>query len=282
MARVVVTFAADGAERARVEDALEGHDVLFLADGATVEWEAVDALLVFSFRDVPDEAFGRLRRLAVVQTMTAGTDHVPRARLPAGVAVHGAAGENADAVAEHALALLLAAAKRVVPRTRAMRAGRFEQTDDTLVLSDATVVVLGTGHVGRAVARRLRPFGCRLVGINRSGTKTPGFDQTLQVAGLDEAFGACDVLVVALPLTPQTAGLVDARRLALLRPHAVIVNVARGGIVDEDALLDHLRRRPGSAAALDVWWAYPDKATGEWRPPCRRGTRATSRPRAAS
>jgi len=158
---------------------------------------------------------------------------------------------NAAPTAEMALALLLAAAKRIVPLDRALRNGdwsaRYEPATE-LLLEGAHAVVLGHGAIGQRVVRGAEALGMRVTPVRRG----------LPV-DLDELLPTANALVIALPLTSQTEGLIDAARLALLPDGCCIVNVGRGPILDEDALYRELasgRLRAG----IDVWYSYPKSA----------------------
>lgn len=186
------------------------------------------------------------------------------AELP-GVALHNLH-HNAGPTAEHALALLLAAAKRVVPSDRRMRAHDWKDRgrgQPAVYLEGGRAVVLGMGAIGRRVARLLRALGMEVVGARSRAAPGEAWEG-LRVVGADtwraELRGA-RVLVVCVPLTDATRGLVGAEELALLAPNAVVVNVARGPVIDETALYDALRAGRLHGAGLDVWYRYP--AEGE-------------------
>jgi len=158
---------------------------------------------------------------------------------------------NAAPTAELALALLLAAAKNIVPLDRALRARdwspRYEPATE-LLLDGAHAAVLGHGAIGQRVTRGMEALGMHVTPVRRS---TP--------TDLDALLSTVQALVIALPLTPQTEGLLDARRLALLPDGCCIVNVGRGLIIDEDAFYEELaagRLRAG----IDVWYSYPKSA----------------------
>jgi phosphoglycerate dehydrogenase-like enzyme len=182
-----------------------------------------------------------------------------------GIAVHNLH-HNAGPVAELAIALLLAAAKFLVPLDRSMRAGdwtpRYE-SGPTLLLAGKTALVLGYGAIGRRVARLCRGLGMEVVATRRHAPSPPQRDgEGILVASagaLRDLLPRADVLLICLPHTPETDGLVAAGELALLPPHAVLVNVARGPIVDEVALYHALHEGRLYAAALDVWYNYPSR-----------------------
>jgi len=170
---------------------------------------------------------------------------------------------NAAAAAELATALLLAAGKRIVPADRSLRGGdwsiRYADAGD-VQFAGKTALVLGLGAIGSRVARVCASLGMHVVGVRRHPDKSHavnGVAETHPVAALDTLLPASDAVVVALPLTPETRGLLGARELAFLPRHAILVNVARGAVVDEEALFEALARGQIGAAGIDVWYSYP-------------------------
>lgn len=179
---------------------------------------------------------------------------------------------NAALTAEMAVALLLAAAKLLVPADRRLREGdwrprgypypgRVERPMAMVGLEEQTALVLGLGAVGLRVSRACTALGMRVVGVRR--TAAPGGEQLeggLEVhppSELHRLLPGAAALLVCVPSTAETAALVGAAELGLLPSRAVLVNVARGGVVDERALYEALAARRLHAAGLDVWWSYP-------------------------
>jgi len=181
---------------------------------------------------------------------------------------------NAPAVAEMALALLLSVTRCLGPMDRALRSfdwrGRYAP-DPAFTLSGRTVLVLGYGAIGRCLAPPLRALGARVLATRRR-LAAPVEEQGVSVfpaAQLDALLPEAAALVVALPHTAETDGLLGARRLALLPRGAALVNVARAGIVDEYALHAALASGQLCGAGLDVWYRYPRSAIGRAdTPPC--------------
>jgi phosphoglycerate dehydrogenase-like enzyme len=161
-------------------------------------------------------------------------------------------GAYGPACAEHALALMLAAARRLRQHfsTKTWRTpgpGSPERR-----LEGMTVVIVGTGGIGGALVPLVTPLGVRSIGVNRSGTPLEGADMTVTVDSLSEVLPDADFVVVAAALTLQTKGLFDAERFGEMKEGAWIVNVARGGLIDTDALVEALRSGHLGGAALDV------------------------------
>ncbi len=231
----------------------EGGDIAAALRGA-------DAYLCTGFpRDFPEDptAYGRLR---FVQTTGAGVDHVPYARLPGSVTVAGNAGAYNVALAEHAFALLLAAAKRVVYHAASIRRQQFEQTVPGKQLRGATLGVVGLGGIGKEVARLGQAFGMRVLGVTRRGTSDFPAEFVGGPDALDRVLEDADFVVIAVPHTKETHHMITAKQLSRMKHDAVLVNVARGDIVKEDDLFQHLRNVPSFVAASDVWWRYPKGA----------------------
>ncbi|WP_298804685.1 NAD(P)-dependent oxidoreductase [uncultured Pseudokineococcus sp.] len=210
------------------------------------------SLVVLPYQGRP-AALGSLRdlpALRVVQTQTTGVDAVA-AHVPDGVALASAAGAHDAGTGEIALALLLASVRRLDDAVRDAQEGRWRGPEGLRPgLAGRTVVVLGAGGIGDAVVRRLRPFEVDVVRV-ATRARTDDLGPVHGVDELDALLPRADALVLAVPLTDGTRGLVDAGVLAALPDGAVVVNVARGPVVDTDALVAEVaagRLR----AALDV------------------------------
>ena len=160
-----------------------------------------------------------------------------------------ARGIYADSVAEHALALILAAIHGL-PEI-AQRGGRGAPVAERS-LADLTVAVVGAGGIGGTLVDLLVPFGPRIIGVTRTGRDVPGCDVCLSADRLDEVWPVADVVVLAAPATASTSRLVDRAVLDAMRDDAVLVNIARGSLIDTDALTDVLREGGLGVAALDV------------------------------
>jgi D-3-phosphoglycerate dehydrogenase len=219
--------------------------------------ESCDALLVVSSR-VPGEVLDRLGHCRVVARLGAGTDRIDvEAATRLGIVVSNVPDFCLNEQAEHTLALLLAWARRLPFMTEAMRHGDWSARHHSGVhrLAGQTLGLVGFGASAQAVASRAAAFGLRLLAWTRTPTKYALVADRLGVGlvELDRLLGASDFVSIHLPLTPETRHLVDGRRLSLMKPNAVLVNTARGAVVDEAALVEALRARRLAGAALDVF-----------------------------
>ncbi len=223
----------------------------------------VEALAPVS--EVVDESTLRLLpNLRLVANYGVGYDSIDVAACHAhGVAVTNTPGVLDAAVADMTLALILAVWRRLVEGDRLVRERRWQEgwAGSYLIggdLDGATLGIVGLGNIGQAVARRAAPFGLRLLYTQRTRLP-PQEEAALGVAyrPLDDLLSESDLVTIHVPLTPETRGLIDLRRLARMRDGAALVNTARGAVVDEAALVDELRSGR-LHAALDVFAAEPD------------------------
>jgi len=239
----------------------EVSEVVFLEDNPDEAVLAgVDAVLFFEFRGVVDKLLPSLKKARVFQTITAGTDHIPRDVLPEGAVVLSGSGATAHWIAEHVFALMLAAARDIVYHTVSMRNGEFHQEAFLKPLDGATLGIVGLGHIGCEVAKRARCFNMRILGLNRRGDRRCDVDwvgRIFERPDFEKVLRESDYLVVSVALTPETKGLIGRDEFSLMKKDAVLVNVARGKIIDLEALYEHLKANPEFKAALDVWWKYP-------------------------
>lgn len=218
-----------------------------------------DALISLAW----DRSFPSAPRLQLIQSPGTGVDFIDFAAVPPGVRVCNCYG-HAEGTAEYVmLALLLWCQSSFVPAHEAFRAERSWRHSGRVngpingELYGRTVGIVGLGAIGRAVAARAKAFGTTVLGCNRTVREVPHVDAQYPLARIDEFLARCDYVVIAAALAPETERLFDAARLARMKPSAVLVNVARGPVVDEDALYAALKEKRIRGATLDVWYAYP-------------------------
>jgi len=262
MSTVVVAYELGGPGRRLVLDSLEGAaEVIHLpdldTDARADALRAADAVLARTTRELRPGEIGLLRNVRLLQFFTAGIDHVPLADLPPGVLVANNAGAYAEPMAEHALGMALAAAKRLVVEHAALMRGEFNQFAPNRMLAGGVCGILGFGGIGVAMARLARGIGMKVHAINRRGRSEEPTDWIGTPDQLDLLLAVSDVLVICTPLTPATLGMIGAAQLARMKPGAILVNVARGEIVDERALYERLVAFPQFSACIDAWWIEP-------------------------
>ena len=193
----------------------------------------------------------------LLQFSAAGVDWVPTRDLPPALPVAGNKGASAEPMAEHIVALTLALAKRLFAEHAELQRGTFNQRSPNRMLQGGVCGILGFGAVGVATARLMRAMGMKIHAVNRRGASDEPTDWIGTTDHLDDMLRASDVLVISAALTQATEGLIGARELGLMKEDAILVNVARGEIVDEAALYAHLVAHPRFSAGIDAWWIEP-------------------------
>jgi phosphoglycerate dehydrogenase-like enzyme len=260
---VVVSYPVDDGLRRLNAETLDGdasvvctHDV---GDGERLHaLRRADALIAWQLaKEFPAGTLREAQRLRFAQLLSAGADTVDFSALPDKLVVASNTGAYARPMAEHVMAMTLSLAKHLPQRHAAMAQGRFDQGPPALSMDGAVCAILGFGGIGIATARLMRAFGTRVYALNRTGQTTEPVDFAGTLADLGDVLPVADVVVISLPLTKVTRGLIGARELSAMKPAAVLVNVARGAIVDETALYQHLRAHPEFSAGIDTWWHEP-------------------------
>ncbi|HZU06796.1 MAG TPA: D-2-hydroxyacid dehydrogenase [Chloroflexota bacterium] len=199
-----------------------------------------------------------LPRLRWVHTMGAGVDgDLAPELVERDVILTRTRGLHDKPVSEWVMMLLLAVSKRLPELVLAQQARRWQPLDVPVTLAGRTVGIVGYGEIGRAIAARARGFGLRLIATRRRPQPAPELDALYPAEALPELLAQSDYVVICTPLTRETRGLIGERELRAMRPTAWLINVARGEIVQEDALLRALREGWIAGAALDVFSQEP-------------------------
>src|SRR6187402_108934 len=256
MARILVTeeIADGGLDRLRAA----GHDVDVRLDLSPADLLEVipgaSALIIRSATDVTDAVLAAGSDLMVVGRAGIGLDNVDvEAATRRGVMVVNAPQSNIVSAAEHTMALLLASARNVPQAHAALVEGRWEGVE----LADKTLGVVGLGRIGKLVADRAKGFGMRLVAYDPFVSEDRAKKMGVELLGLDQVVMESDFLTIHLPKTPETVGLINRDLLLKAKPELRVINVARGGIVDESDLAECIRDGVIAGAALDVFSTEP-------------------------
>lgn len=254
--RIHAYHFAGEAVREALAAAFPEREYVVWSDEASFRHGLGEAEVLLALRP-PRGCWGEARRLRLIQMSGAGVDALlPAPDLPPGVRVANARGVHEPEMPEFALAMILALARRV-PQALAQQARREWRMFAGLRLEGATVGILGLGAIGQSLARRCAALGMRVVGTRRGGEPLTHVDAVHPPGETDRVLRESDVVVVLLPLTPETEGLLDGAALARMKRHALLVNLARGGIVDEAALAAALEAGQLGGAAVDVFEEEP-------------------------
>ena len=233
----------DGADRAALLPALQD----------------ADAVLIRSATQVDAEALSHAPRLKVIARAGIGLDNVDvPAATARGVMVVNAPQSNVVSAAEQAVALLLACARNIAPANAALKEGKWQRSRWTGVeVADKTVGVVGLGRIGVLFAQRMSAFGTRLIAYDPYISTARAAQIGVKLVSLEELLRESDFISIHLPKTPETVGLIGKEQLALCKPTVRIINAARGGLVDEQALADALAGGTVAGAGIDVFAAEP-------------------------
>ena len=256
-------FAVRLAERAQACLEIPCDVVLASEADVVARLADVDVLVTLAFTR---EMGAAAKRLKLVQVPGAGLDRIERAALPPGVALANAYGHETG-IAEYVIGAMLAWTREFARLDASLRRGVWESSWAVSApppapwpeLAGKTLGILGYGRIGQCVARRARAFDMKVWAVRREPGRSAGEDLAFLGGpeALDQVLGVADYLVVSLPLTDATRGLLGESRLRLMKPTALVVNVGRAEIFDEEALYRALAGGTIAGAALDVWYRYP-------------------------
>jgi D-2-hydroxyacid dehydrogenase (NADP+) len=248
--------ATDFAARARAD--LPGVDLFASNDRAAALAQAVDAqVLIGHHYQFDEEIVTRASRLRWIQSLTTGTDAILKLKaLRPEVTVTSTRGMHGPQMSELVFLHMLALTRDFPRMQRNQAAGQWQRWPQPL-LWGKTVVIVGVGAIAEALAPRCKAFGMTVLGVSGSSRLPEGFDGLFHRSDLAQAAAKADYLVLIVPLSPETENLVDAAVIAALKPAAFLVNVARGGVLDEQALVAALRDKRIAGASLDVFRQTP-------------------------
>jgi D-3-phosphoglycerate dehydrogenase len=229
-----------------------------LGEDALIEFLSDCDATIVGMEPITDKVLKALPDLKIIGKFGAGYDTVDFAAVQrAGVRLGYLPGINALSVAEVALSFMINALRLITPQNQAMREGLRPRFAMGRMLSGRTVGIHGMGHVGREIVRLLHPFRCEILACDIRDRSAFYADNNIQSVSFEELVERSEVLSLHLPKSSATVGLYSRKVLARMRPDAVLINTCRGGIVDEDALLERLKSGALSAACFDVFAIEP-------------------------
>ena len=237
--------------------ALPETRVLAATDESTALNGCIDAeVLVALAHMVSDRLVDRMPRLRFIQALTSGTDHLATLSLPRGTTVASMRGIHGPQMAEVAFLYMIALSRKFTAMQANQRQKRWERWPQRL-LFEKTVVFVGVGAISEDIASRTKAFGMRVIGVSDARSSAPGFDELMPRRDLRVAAARADFLIVLAPLTAATRCMIDASVMAAMNPGAVLINLARGPVIDEVALIEALRSGRLAGAGLDVFDIEP-------------------------
>lgn len=216
-----------------------------------------DILITYG-EDLTSEVIAKCTNLKWIHVISAGLELMPfPAIAERGILVTNARGIHKGPMAEYTLGMILMFSRRFVELYQNQMKATWDRTIRIDELAGQTLGVIGAGSIGSEIAIRAKAFGMKTLGLATTAREQEGFDRVLDGSGMDELLTTSDYVVVITPLTEATKGLIGEREIGLMKPTAVLINIARGHVVDEAALLTALQEKKIRGAGLDVFVEEP-------------------------
>lgn len=239
-----------------------GYEILYIQDEREpihFDVSSIDVVVcnsLFLYQDIT-----RFDSLKLIQLISAGLDRIPLDYIKKkGIKVFNAKDVYSIPMAEWALLKVLEIYKRSKEFYKNQEQHKWEKQRNLLELTDKTASIIGFGSVGLELAKRLKAFGVNVIGLGRRKIESEYLDETLLIKDIDEALKKSDIIVLTLPLTRETRHLIDKEKINIMKDKAVLVNLARGGVIDEVDLINALKEGKFLGVALDV---FEDEPLGE-------------------
>lgn len=260
---ILTNFEVPQNYKSRLENPIWNHEVINARKAGLegIELGKVDVIVMLGDIHARDAMGFRpqdAKNLKLFQTVSAGVDQFDLSVIPKGAVICSNVGAFAEPMAESVFAFILSFAKNLPSLQEDLRRGDFpRRTKRGMFLKGKTLGMVGAGGIGRATARLGKAFGMRVLGIASKPRDMENFDFVGTLDDLDYLLRESDVVVFSIPLTRRTRGLIDREKLNTMKRNAILVNVARGPIIVEKDLYEHLKGNPEFRAGIDVWWRYP-------------------------
>ncbi|HOJ25226.1 MAG TPA: 2-hydroxyacid dehydrogenase [Bacteroidales bacterium] len=263
---ITVTYHATDEEKSVIYDILAGENLFLLQDVKDIKEKQkilleTDILLSWNpTLELKDIEINVLQNLQFVQLLSAGYDHLNFNYFSKETIIASNQGAYAKPMAEHALAMILALAKKLTKYHNLLSKGVFDQLNSvTRYIHGSNLGIIGYGSIGKETAKLMQPFDVNVYAINTSGKTDDDVAFIGKLQDLDIVLKNSDILLISIPLNKETQALIGKRELELMKSDAILINVARGDIIIEKDLYEHLRTHPEFSAGIDAWWVEPFK-----------------------
>lgn len=263
---ITVTYHATDEEKSVIYDILAGENLFLLQDVKDIKEKQkilleTDILLSWNpTLELKDIEINVLQNLQFVQLLSAGYDHLNFNYFSKETIIASNQGAYAKPMAEHALAMILALAKKLTKYHNLLSKGVFDQLNSgTRYINGSNLGIIGYGSIGKETAKLMQPFDVNVYAINTSGKTDDDVAFIGKLQDLDIVLKNSDILLISIPLNKETQALIGKRELELMKSDAILINVARGDIIIEKDLYEHMRTHPEFSAGIDAWWVEPFK-----------------------
>lgn len=262
MPNVLITREPSDEIRQIVKEHLSSEaSAVFLSDLAEEEragaFEAAEVLAFYMIRqEIRDQEMPLISGIPFLQSIPAGVERLPYEHIGPDTIICANAGAWAWPLAEYVMGLIIALDKEILSHTVKLADGIWDRSNSRC-LRGRSMGIIGFGGIGQATAKLARAFGLKIMAINRSAKTDEPVDFIGTESDMDKVLAESDVMLLSTPLTKKTRGMISARELDLMKDDAVLINVGRGPLVDEDALFEHMKCHPDFKFGADVWWREP-------------------------
>ncbi|MHC1770663.1 MAG: phosphoglycerate dehydrogenase [Flexilinea sp.] len=269
--KILITPRSYGKTDSKVFDMLEQAGITYVRNetGGILNKEQMKSLLsdcdgiIVGVDPLDGEIIDHAKKLKVIAKYGVGVDNIDMEKAASrGIKVSRTVGANSDAVADYAMTLMLSLARKVIPIDSACRKADWKKVT-TIDVSHKTLGILGFGAIGKLVAKRAQGFDMRILAYDVLWDSDYAKSHDIEKATPDQIYQEADFISVHLPLLPETKNFIDENQIAMMKPTAILINTARGGLINEDALLSALKEKRLYGAGLDVFSEEPP-ANHEW------------------
>lgn len=266
MKKILLTgaFKYNPKQLSRIESL--GFEIIFAQDERmplNIDVSDIDAVVcnsLFLYNDVKE-----FKNLRTIQLTSAGLDRVPLDYInEKGIRLFNARGVYSIPMAEWAILKILEIYKKSRVFYKNQELHKWEKQRDILELTDKTAAIIGYGNVGKEIAKRLKAFGVNVISVDRQVKEDEYVNESILIYNLDAALERSDVIILTLPFTDETKHLINEEKIKVMKDNAVLINVSRGGIIDETALIESLKEDKFLGVALDVFEEEPLKESPLW------------------
>jgi glycerate dehydrogenase len=260
-ANLLVSFKADANQKKIIADGLaDCCNISHLGESQDRKGVIENADIILAWN--PPSEFSRaeytyMKRTKFMQLLSAGGDHIPAELFNLNFDIAGNVGAYARPMAEHIMAMVLALAKDLKGAYVKLKAGKFDQYSINKSMKGAVCAILGFGGIGKATAQLMRALGCRIYAVNTSGRTDESVEFIGTTKDLEYVLKNADIIVLSMALTKSIKGLIGQKELSWMKPDAILVNVARGEILEEKAFYEFLKAHPNFKTGIDAWWVEP-------------------------
>ncbi|MCS7244950.1 MAG: 2-hydroxyacid dehydrogenase [candidate division WOR-3 bacterium] len=257
---ILITYRVKDVERKIYENLINIASIYYVEDvqNNKVELRDIDAIVcAYPNKELNRKDIEEMKKLKYVFCIFAGIDHIPKSLFSLDIKIIGNSGGYSIAVAEHVFGMILSLAKNLCINNEKLKKGIFDQSIKNILLFNKICGIIGFGGIGKEVAKIARAFGMKVYVINSSGKTDEIVDYIGTLSNLDFVLQNSDVIVLSIPLTERTKNLISRRELEIMKENAILINVARGHIIDQKALYEHMKTHPNFKVGLDVWWNEP-------------------------